>query len=97
MADLDLIDREFRNFGTIKPTWRAYLLHIGLLLVTLFTATIAGVLYPFGKIDIFPRDDPQSFQEALQFIASLPVRYAVLIGDVLSTLAANHALLAEQN
>jgi len=95
MADLDLIDREFRNFGSIKPTWRAYLLHIGLLLVTLFTATIAGVLYPFGKIDIFPKDDPQNLQEVLQFMASLPMRYVGLLGDVLSTLAANHALLAE--
>src|SRR5215470_9265403 len=95
MADLDLINKEFRDFGNVRPTWRAYLLHIGLLLITLCTATIAGVLYPFGSIPIFPEDDPQTFQEAVQFVASLPIKYVELIGHAVTQLATNHAILVE--
>lgn len=93
MTDPDLIDKEFRDFGSVRPTWRSWLLHIALLLLTLCTATIAGVLYPFGTIDFFPSDDPQTLQEVLQFIASLPVRYVELIGYIVNQLATDHTLL----
>ena len=95
MTDPDLIDEQFRDFGTRRPTWRTWLIHIGLLLLTLCTATIAGVLYPFGPESIFPDDDPQSFQEVLTFIASLPLRYADFIVDILHKLATNHTLLID--
>jgi membrane-associated protease RseP (regulator of RpoE activity) len=95
MTDLDLIDKEFRDFGRMRPTWRAYLLHVGLLLATLCTATIAGVLYPFGTIPIFPDADPQNLQEAMQLIASLPTKYIELIGYAITRLATDHTTLVE--
>src|SRR5262245_3063717 len=95
MADLDLINEQFRDFGSMRPTWRAYLVHFGLLLITLFTATIAGVLYPFGRIPIFPEADPETFQELLQFVGSLPARYFELIGYAVAQLATDQATLVE--
>ncbi|MGH7782291.1 MAG: site-2 protease family protein [Candidatus Binatia bacterium] len=95
MTDPDLIEKEFRDFGNIRPTWRAWLLHIGLLLLTLCTATIAGVIYPFGTQGIFPDDDPQSFQEVLSFIASLPMRYVDFIFGLLQKLSTDHVLLMD--
>ncbi|MEP7076115.1 MAG: site-2 protease family protein [Acidobacteriota bacterium] len=80
---------EFELGGGMRPTWRSYLLHIALLIATAITATIAGTIYPFGKTDIFPTEDPQSFSEVLQFIASLPVKYVALVGDILHQLATN--------
>ena len=80
---------EFELGGGMRPTWRSWLLHIGLLLATICTATIAGVLYPFGKTDIFPQDDPQSFGEFVSFAGSLPAKYYDLISGVLHQLATN--------
>jgi membrane-associated protease RseP (regulator of RpoE activity) len=57
------------------------MLHALLLLITLVTATIAGVLFPFGTIDSMPASDPQTFPELFNFIATLPTRYLGLIGD----------------
>ncbi|MEP6850202.1 MAG: site-2 protease family protein [Acidobacteriota bacterium] len=85
---LEYLD-EFELGGGMRPTWRSYLLHIALLIATAITATIAGTIYPFGKTDIFPTEDPQSFSEVLQFIASLPVKYVALVGDILHQLATN--------
>lgn len=74
------------HFFELKPTWRAYVLHSVLLFVTFCTATIAGVLFPFGKIDTLPDADPQTFWEFVVFVSSLPVKYIDLIGDAIDKL-----------
>lgn len=68
----------FRRQG-MRPTKRIWLKHSIFLLLTLFTATIAGVLQPFGKIQIFPDADPQTWNEIFQFFSSLPSHYYHLI------------------
>lgn len=75
------------------PTWRAYLRHLLLLFVTFCTATFAGTLFPFGRIDTLPEADPQSLGELASFIFSLPMKYVVLIGGSLETIAADPGLL----
>ena len=65
--------------AAMRPTPRTWAKHSLLLLLTLFTATIAGVLQPFGIIEIFPQADPQSWAEVFQFLASLPSYYAQLV------------------
>jgi membrane-associated protease RseP (regulator of RpoE activity) len=65
----------------MRPTARTWILHALLLLLTLVTATIAGVLFPFGTIDSMPAADPQTWPELFNFIATLPTRYLALIGD----------------
>lgn len=63
----------------MKPTWRTYVRHFLLLAFTFCTVTIAGTLFPFGKSDTFPTDDPQTAAEVWNFIFSIPARYAVFI------------------
>lgn len=75
------------------PTWRAYLRHGLFLLLTFCTATFAGMLFPFGKVDTLPEADPQSWGELASFIFSLPVKYFVLIGSVFEKIAADPSLL----
>lgn len=70
----------------LKPTARTWLKHILLLVITLATTTIAGILFPFGLISTLPDVDPQSVREIVQFISELPVKYAVLVGDAVTKL-----------
>lgn len=65
----------------MRPTPRTWAKHIGLLLVTFVTVTIAGVLQPFGFIEIFPDADPQTLAEIVQFFQTLPVYYLELISS----------------
>jgi membrane-associated protease RseP (regulator of RpoE activity) len=58
------------------------------------TATIAGSLYPFGTIPIFPEGDPRSFPELVAFLLSLPIQYAAMIGGVIQQLATDATLLS---
>jgi len=77
----------------MKPSVRTYIRHLSLLAITFCTATIAGVMFPFGMIDTFPSADPQTASEFLQFLFSLPTRYAVMIGETVYLLFTNVELL----
>ncbi|HEX6124529.1 MAG TPA: site-2 protease family protein [Pyrinomonadaceae bacterium] len=79
----------------MRPTPRTWIKHLLLLVVTLLTATIAGTLYPFGRIDPLPFVDPQSWEELIQLIAMLPTHYALLVLGVIHALATNPQLLAD--
>ncbi|MBX3267303.1 MAG: site-2 protease family protein [Acidobacteria bacterium] len=73
----------------LRP-WR----HIGLLLLTLVTATIAGSLYPFGPLMIFPEADPQSWKELFDFLIAAPASYVSLIVSAVGYLTSDWANLA---
>ena len=79
--------------AVLKPTWRAYLRHSLLLFITFCTATIAGTLFPFGKIDTMPESDPQSWAELGDFVFAIPVKYAVLIGSTIEKIFTQPELL----
>ena len=91
MSDFNSIATEiFYERDAMRPTLRTWLKHIVLLLLTLFTATVAGILYPFGKIDTLPTDaEPQTWTEIFYFILSLPARYFHLVSDAIYTLLTN--------
>ena len=63
----------------MRPTARTWAKHAALLSVAFVTVTVAGVLQPFGFIEIFPDANPQTNQEIFQFLLSLPTLYAGLI------------------
>lgn len=63
----------------MKPTLLTYVLHLLLLAVTFCTVTVAATLFPFGPSDTIPADDPRTAAEVLDFIFSIPARYAVFI------------------
>lgn len=81
------------NDVSLVPTRRAYIRHLGFLVLTFVTATFAGMLFPFGKVDTLPEADPQSWAELADFIFSLPVKYVLLIGSVFEKIAADPSLL----
>jgi membrane-associated protease RseP (regulator of RpoE activity) len=70
----------------MRPTLRTWVIHLSLLLATLVTATIAGVLFPFGSIDSMPAADPQSWPELVDFVATIPERYFGLIATAVNSL-----------
>lgn len=79
----------------MRPTLRTWFLHAALLLITLATATIAGVLFPFGPIDPLPLADPRSWQELVDLVLSLPTNYLAMIGSTVRTLTTDPTYLRE--
>ena len=80
MTEPDIPHLLYRDRPVMKPTRGAYLRHFTLLIVTFCTATLAGSLFPFGpNTGGLPEADPQTADELVQFIASAPTRYAVVI------------------
>lgn len=77
----------------MRPTARTWAKHILLFLITFGSVTVAGVLQPFGIIPIFPDADPQTLNEAYQFILSLPARYIALIIDTIYQLCSDPGVL----
>ncbi|MGQ0542109.1 MAG: site-2 protease family protein [Blastocatellia bacterium] len=90
MRELDHLPTPFERVA-MRPTRFTWLKHLLLLAVTFVTATIAGVLYPFGKISTLPDADPQSWPELISFIGNLPIGYLTLV------LSAVEALLTDSS
>ena len=67
----------------MRPSPRTWAKHALFFLITFATVTIAGVLQPFGILEIFPDVDPQSWNEIYQFFLSLPARYVGLISETI--------------
>jgi membrane-associated protease RseP (regulator of RpoE activity) len=81
--------------AAMRPTLRTWIKHALLLGVTLVTATIAGVLYPFGTIDSLPLSDPSSWAELIDLIATLPLRYGSLIATAVLAILTDPVYLKE--
>lgn len=77
----------------MRPTARTWVKHIALLFVTFLTATIAGTLFPFGIIQSLPETDPQSWNEIIDFITSIPIRYGSFIAFVIHEIATKQGIL----
>lgn len=77
----------------LHPTRRTWLKHLGFLLLTLVTTTVAGTLFPFGPIPTLPDSDPQSWPEIFAFISSLPSRYVALVSTAVHYLFTDIAYL----
>jgi membrane-associated protease RseP (regulator of RpoE activity) len=79
----------------LRPTARTWIKHIILLLITLCTATVAGVLYPFGSSANFIAGDPQTAGELWTFFQTLPAEYAIMILKTVTDLFVVDGLLFE--
>ena len=88
-------ERIYFQRHAMVPTPRTWAKHILLLLITFVTATIAGVLFPFGPIDSMPAADPQSWPELFEFVSTLPSRYLALIALAVYSLFTDTSLLIE--
>ncbi|HLL99951.1 MAG TPA: site-2 protease family protein, partial [Pyrinomonadaceae bacterium] len=85
------LNRQRRRAMRPKPaTW---LKHLLLLSLTLLTATIAGVLQPFGAKPIFADVPLETWTDVLSFFYNLPQNYLKLIVGTLAELIASPELL----
>lgn len=66
----------FDRREAMRPTARTWAKHLGFLLITFCTVTIAGLLPPFGiKQDIFAGLNPQTWTEIFYALPQLPLAY----------------------
>lgn len=63
--------------------------HFGLLFLTFVTTTIAGTLFPFGRLQTLPDSDPQNISEVAFFFFTLPIRYFLLVSTAIANIASN--------
>lgn len=77
----------------MRPKPATWLRHSLLLLLTLATATVAGVLQPFGTIPVFENVPAETWPEVLSFFYNLPRNYLILIVGTIQALATNAELL----
>ena len=78
----------------MRPKLRTWIFHALLLLITLVTATIAGVIYPFGNIP-FVINDPRDWAEVVGLVFTLPLYYINLIAEAVGKLATDPAVLKD--
>ena len=78
----------------MRPTFRTWIKHLILLLITLCTATVAGVIFPFGRIP-FNVADPQNSSEAIQLAINLPLHYLNMIATAINALLTDSRLLTD--
>src|SRR6476620_1096574 len=84
MTEPDEYDLLYLNRTVTRPSFGTWARHFLLLGVTLCTATVAGLIYPFGSYSWIEKVDPQTFGDFLQ----LPLVYLGLIGDAIRQAAA---------
>lgn len=80
---------DFPPRRAMRPTLRTWIKHALFLLLTLFTATIASNIEPFGAIPFIPKFNPQTWIEFLW----LPIYYVEFIYDSIYLILTNSALL----
>jgi membrane-associated protease RseP (regulator of RpoE activity) len=77
----------------MRPKPGTWLKHSLLLLITLATATIAGVLQPFGSKPIFPEVPVETWSDVANFFYTLPQNYFFLIVETIQAFAADFGFL----
>lgn len=76
-----------------SPSWAAYLKHLLLLALTFVTATVAGLMEPFGPIPLFINVDAETAADSAKLFAALPAIYFKTISDVVQLILTNHEAL----
>ncbi|NJM53408.1 MAG: site-2 protease family protein [Blastocatellia bacterium] len=93
LVNLTMSDSAFTDLSprrAMRPTVRTWIKHALFLLLTVFTATVASNIEPFGAISFIPKFDPQNWTEFLL----LPIYYVEFIYDSIYLVFTNPALLS---
>ena len=78
-----------------KPSTATWLKHLGFLAITFCTATIAGVVTPFGPIAYFAPLDFPGWNDPALFISWIPTLYSLFVIDIVRTLLTTPTLLIQ--
>ncbi len=70
----------------MRPSRRTWIKHTSLLLITIVTCTVAGIIYPFGPLMFFDGLDSDTTLSTTQIILSLPNEYGKLIASAVALL-----------
>lgn len=92
MTDQEHIVQPF-TLEAQSPSWGTYLKHIAFLLLTLCTATVAGLMEPFGPIPLFMNVDAETASDSGKFFAALPSIYFKTVSEIVHLLLTNHDAL----
>ncbi|MCB1023993.1 MAG: site-2 protease family protein [Acidobacteria bacterium] len=85
MSDQNNIEPFIRR-RAMRPSRRTWIKHAALLLITIITCTVAGIIYPFGPLLFFDGLDSDTTLSATQIIFSLPNEYGKLIASAVTLL-----------
>lgn len=80
--------------SVLKPTALAWAKHAFLLLLTIFTATIAGSIFPFGPVPFTFGPDPETWSDVVAIVPQLPYRYLVGAVDAVRMVFSNWEYLS---
>ena len=95
MENFDSFTRQmFDRRTAMRPTFRTWIKHSAFFVAAFVTITIAGVLQPFGSVEIFPGVNPETSTEVFQFLLYFPAHYAELIYTTVQKLIYDPSLLA---
>lgn len=72
----------------MRPTARTWVKHGLMLLATIVTATIAGVIEPFGFLPL-PIPDAETWGQLVEIVFNLPTYYALLLISAVTALGTN--------
>ncbi len=82
MSDFNSFSNQFFDRRqAMRPTRRTWVKHIFLLLVTFVTCTIAGVIYPFGLLPLFPELNSADIPGFTDVLLALPFLYVELVRE----------------
>lgn len=94
MSDLNSLSNQlFDRREAMRPTARTWAKHLLLLFAAICTATIAGVIKPFGIIPFFSDANPQTISEFFEFLLSFQSVYSQLIAKAVYLLATDFEVL----
>lgn len=79
--------------AVVKPTVAVWAKHLVFLAITFCTATIAGVVPPFGQGIHFPPLDLPAWNDTALFISWVPTLYSVFVVDVVYQLLTTPSML----
>jgi membrane-associated protease RseP (regulator of RpoE activity) len=80
MTNEENLELLYTDRPVMRPTAKTWMRHLLLLAITFCTATVAGLIYPFGHYPFLDNFDPQTFGDLLQ----LPVVYTVMLADAVT-------------
>jgi membrane-associated protease RseP (regulator of RpoE activity) len=86
MTPEENLDLLYLDRPMMRPTAKTWARHLLLLALTFCTATVAGLIFPFGHYPFLDNFDPQTFGDLLQ----LPVVYAAMLADAVRNAVVVH-------
>lgn len=85
-------ERQLKRRPAMRPKARAWIIHSLLLAATFVTATIAGAIFPFGRLPIFPELIDGTAPDSIAALLYLPQYYGNMIGTTIVALSTDPSI-----